>query len=158
MLAAAEKTEGCNFVGLREEKCPASTHNSLPPKLEQELLKRVRRSNHFRISLWLGHSAAGWEVLVGMTPIYSFKSSFFSDLTTPQSACLPSPPSPLVFLSALPAFPMFLISFLFLPASSLFVQTGYNNSLLALARQKKKNLINISCRSPWLRCRPWDVI
>lgn len=46
----------------KKVRTPASPHNSLPSELEHELLKQVRRSNRFHISLWLGHSVAGWEV------------------------------------------------------------------------------------------------
>lgn len=73
------------------------------------------------------------RLLMGPTQLHSFKSPF-PPLHSPNlSACL-RPPRP-VFLSPPPAFPMFLISFLFLCSLfSLFVQTQYNNSLLALAK------------------------
>lgn len=86
-------------------------------------------------------------VLVGVTQPRSFRSLFF--LFFSPSICLPVFVFSPSFLTAIaPSSPH--VSH-FLPSPSLFVQTRYYNSLLALAKPAesdggKKKPINISCR------------
>lgn len=88
-------------------------------------------------------------VLVGVTQPRSFRSLFFVFFSLNLSPCLCFLPFFSLLSAIAPSSPH--VSH-FLPSPSLFVQTRYYNSLLALAKPAesdggKKKPINISCRT-----------